>query len=197
MTDRETLIREILDRELEMFLAVPSRYPTTCQSNPEGFRKTRSAQFFVWTEEALASYLGDLRAAGEQGKNLMTLKYARMENLIPSLHQDPLVANLIDQIVAVQLEWQRELYSRFPNLMGRGRPLDDPEDPAGATSFATYLRGELETYSENTLACLFRDTMAARSREENLAEAIYLQMVRSLGYRSIEDAEARIGEGRA
>ena len=197
MPSRETLIQEILDRELEMFLTVPARHPAACQSHPEEFRNTRSTQFSVWSEEALALYLEDLKTARDQGRNLMTLKYARMENLIPSLHDDPLVENLIDQIVAVQLEWQRELACRYPNLIGRGRPLEDGGEARGVTAFVIYLRGELETYSDNTLACLYRDVTEARARGENLTEGIYREMVRNLGYRSIEDAEARIREGRA
>ena len=180
-----------------MFLSVPARYPAACQSDPAGFRNSRSAQFSVWSAEALASYLEDLRTAAEQGRNLMTLKYARMENLVPGLHDDPLVENLIDQIVRVQLEWQKELSARFPNLIGRGRPVESDGEGSGVTSFVTYLRGELETYSGNTLACLFRDVLEAKARGENLTEGIYREMVRNLGYRSIEDAEARIKEGKA
>jgi len=197
MSDRQALIQEILKRELEMFLSVPARYPTTCQSDPEGFRNSRSAQFAAWSDEALACYQEDLKTAVEEGRNLMTLKYARMENLVPSLHDDPLVENLIDQIVKAELEWQRELEGRFPNLIGRGRPLEDGGDARGFTSFVTYLRGELETYSENTLARLYRDVMEAKGRGENLTEAVYREMVRNLGYRSIEDAEERIRQGRA
>lgn len=197
MTDRQALIEEILERELEMFLSVPARYPAACQSDPAGFRDSRSAQFSVWSIEALTSYLEDLRRAVEQGRNLMTLKYARMENLVPNLHEDPLVENLIDQIVEVQLEWQQELAVRYPSLIGRGRPLEAEGDGPGVTSFVTYLRGELETFSENTLACLFRDVTEARTRGENLTEGTYREMVRNLGYRSIEDAEARIREGKA
>jgi hypothetical protein len=197
MSDKQALIEEILNCELAMFVSVPARYPAPCQSDPDGFRTTRSAQFSVWSEEALASYLDDLRTAAEQGRNLMTIKYARMENLVPELHDDPLVENVIEQVVAAQLQWQRELAARYPNLIGRGRPLEDGEDAAGATSFVTYLRGELETYSANTLACLFRDVSEAMARGENLTEGVYREMVRNLGYRSIEDAEARIREGRA
>ena len=127
----------------------------------------------------------------------MTIKYARMEDLVPSLHDDPLVENVIEQIVAAQLQWQKELAVRYPHLIGRGRPLDAGEDARGVTSFVTYLRCELETYSDNTLACLFRDVTEAMARGDNLTEGVYREMVRNLGYRSIEDAEARIREGRA
>lgn len=197
MNSKEALINEIIERELEMFLLVPSRYPAPCQSNPKGFRDARSTQFFVWSEETLTSYLNDLKTAADQDRNLMTLKYARMEGLIPAIHEDPLNRSLIHEIVAVQLEWQKEMIQKYPNLMGRGRPLEDGEGGGGVTSFVTYLQGELETYSGETLTCLHRDIMEAQNRDENLTETIYLHTVRKQGYRSIEDAEARVREGRA
>ena len=197
MNRKEALVNEILERELEMFLSVPSRYPAPCQSNPQGFRDARSAQFSVWSEETLTSYLNDLKTAAGQGNNLMTLKYARMENLIPPLHERPETGALIHGIVAVQLAWQREMIRKFPHLMGRGRPLEDVEEKEGVTSFETYLQGELETYSEETLTCLHRDMMEAKSRGENLTETIYLHTVRKRGYKSIEDAEVRVRDGKA
>jgi len=197
MAGKEEIIKEILDRELEMFLSVPSRYPAPCRSNPQGFRHTRAAQFSVWSGEALASYLEDLKTAEQQDRNLMTLKYARMENLIHELHDDLQVKERIHRIVSVQLKWQKEMAARYPLLMKRGRPLEASENSVGTTSFVNYLRCELETYSESTLSHLFRDLLEAEKRGENLTEAIYLDMVKKLGYRSIKDAETRIREGKA
>jgi len=192
---RTSLIDRILEREQAMFVSVPSRYPAPCQSDPRGFRLHRSAQFSVWSEAALRSYLDDLERAAREGRNLMTLKYARMENLIPELHDDPRAAVWIDRIVSVQLGWQRELGARYPGLMGRGRALEG--DAGGGTSFATYLRGELETYSLATLEILYREVTAAEAEGTNLSERIYLHLVQSLGYGSIEAAEARVRQGKA
>jgi hypothetical protein len=194
---RDKLIDEILDREQKMFLSVRARTPAPCQSDPRGFRLHRSSQFSVWSEASLRSYLNDLKRAGEDGRNLMTLKYARMEDLIPSLHTDPEAQQRIDRMVAVQLKWQRELASRYPGLMGRGRPLEDTEPGRGATSFSVYLRGELETYSAETLALLHGEVTEAETEGSNLTEGIYLHLVRNLGYGSLEDAESRIRQGKA
>jgi len=51
----------------------------------------------------------------------MTLKYARMENLIPPLSVNP----LIDKIVDMELKAHKEMLSRYPNICGRGRPLEE------------------------------------------------------------------------
>jgi len=192
---RSTLIDRILEREQEMFLSVPSRYPAPCQADPRGFRIHRSAQFSVWSEKALRSYLNDLEQAAKEDRNLMTLKYARMENLIPQLHHDPEVAEWIDRIVSLQLKWQQALSARYPALLGRGRPLE--EDAGGATSFATYLRGELETYSRKTLELVYGEVTGAEAAGHNLTEGIYSFLVKNLGYESIDAAEARIRQGKA
>lgn len=195
---RQGLIEEVLDREQEMFVTVPSRYPAPCQGNLPAFRLHRAAQFSVWSVRTLRSYRDDLIRAAEQGRNLMTLKYARMENLIPCLHQAPETQERIRRIVSVQVRWQTELASRYPRLLGRGRPLAEADARGGAaTSFSTYLRGELETYSEETLALLDRDVAGAEAAGRNLTEGIYRQLVRGLGYRSLEDAEERIRQGKA
>ena len=190
MGERAELIQEILETELQMFLSVRAQEPVSCQQDPEGFRMTRAAQFSVWSEQTLASYREDLQKAVEQGRNLMTLKYARMENLIPNLHDDILVDNLIDQIVTIQVEWQKEMMARYPYLMKRGRPLEEGEEALQTTSFVNYLRGELETYSADTLAHLYREVTESQANDQNMTQAIYENMVKSHGYASIEEADA-------
>ena len=114
---------------------------------------------------------------------LMTLKYARMEGIIPPLNENP----RIDEIVAIQVEWQIQMTEKYPNLMARARPVKD--DAYGATSFATYLKGELETYSDSTLELLYRDNLNWKSEKKNMTEAIYYETVKRLGYKTLEDAD--------
>ena len=195
--EKEKLISQILEIELDMFVSVRSRYPVACQEDPEGFRVMRSAQFVAWSEETLQSYLSDLKNAVDDGRNLMTLKYARMENLIPPLHENPQIDNMLNEIVGVQMAWQKEMFAKYPALMSRGRPLTDSEKQAADTSFKTYLRCELETYSLMTLTHHFRDIMVKRSAHENMTEEIYVHMVSELGYSDLEEAEAAAGKSRA
>jgi hypothetical protein len=187
--EKERLMSQILEIELDMFVSVRSRYPVSCQDDPEGFRVMRSAQFAAWSEETLQSYLFDLKSAVGDGRNLMTLKYARMEKLIPPLHENPQIDNMLNEIVAVQMEWQKEMFSKYPALMSRGRPLTDTEKHQADTSFKTYLRCEIETYSLKTLTHLFRDIMVNHSQAKNMTEEIYTHMMKGLGYSDLEEAE--------
>jgi len=183
MSEEGKLIERILELELNMFLNVRSEYPVSCQQNPEGFRLHRGTQFSLWSEETLRSYHDDLLKAEQQGRNLMTLKYARMENLIPPLSVNP----IIDEIVQMELKAQREMLLQYPGILTRGRPLGD--DGSGTTSFKTYLRGELETYSDRTLELLYRDIRQIEDRGENWAIQTYTHLFRELGYESLDEVE--------
>jgi len=189
--NKQDFINEILNLELTMFLAVKTDQPAPCQEDPVSFRKSRSTQFQTWSVETLASYRNDLESATREGRNLMTLKYARMDNLIPPLNKN----SLIDEIVRINALWQQEMAKKYPNLISRGRPVDNSED-SFVTSFKTYLACELETYSDATLACLFKDIREFQKRSESMMEKVYEHMVKGLGYRSIQEAEEEAGRSR-
>jgi hypothetical protein len=185
MAAREKLIAKIVELELEMFLAVPADAIYSCQQDPDGFGLHRRAQFSMWSEDTLQSYLEDLYRAKEDGRNLMTIKYARIEDLIP-----PENRNLrIDEIVTIQCGWQREMIEMYPYLMAGARPLTRSDDANYDTSFEIYLRGELETYSEGTLALLHHDILRLKKTGVNGSEIIYEHLARELGYNSVEAAD--------
>jgi len=183
--DKQKLIETVLDIELKMFLTVPTLEKANCQDHPDEFKRNRLAQFSTWSEETLSSYLKDLMLAEEGGKNLMTLKYARMENKIACLNEDP----LIEKIIEAQYRWQKELFTKYPHLMRGARAIDSEEDSAFHTSFETYLRGELETYSPKTLSLLYKDVQNCLQKKENMNEQLYDFLVKTLGYKSLEEAE--------
>jgi hypothetical protein len=185
MAARERIIAKIVELELEMFLAVPADGVYRCQQEPDGFELHRRAQFSMWSEDTLQSYLDDLYRAKEDGKNLMTIKYARMEDLIPRENRN----SRIDEIVTVQCRWQREMIDTYPYLMAGARPLSRSDDANYNTSFEIYLRGELETYSEGTLALLHRDILKLKKTCVNGSEIIYEHLARELGYDSVEAAD--------
>jgi len=120
----------------------------------------------------------------------MTKKYARMDNLIGPLSSNP----LIDIITNYQCSWQRSMKEKFPKIFSKGRPLSSTEDSAYMTSFETYIRGELETYSDTTLELFHRDIQIKLSQGISMTEEVYEFLVRQLGYRCLEDAEKEVSE---
>jgi hypothetical protein len=174
-SDREELLRRIVDLELRMFLAVQASIPSACQEMPDTFKLMRRASFLVLSDETLRSYLADLEEAMDEGQNLMEMKYARMDDMIPRLNDSP----MIDRIVEVEGRWMDELAERYP-LTFKGR-----SDYAAGV----YLRSELETYSGKTLESYYRDVTEAMGAGRNLTEERYAYIFRESGYDSIDDVE--------
>ena len=185
MAAKEELIDRIIKMELEMFLSVPADGIYGCQQNPEGFGLHRRAQFSIWSVDTLQSFFDDLGQAVEDGLNLMTVKYARMEGLIARRNFNP----LIEGIMAIQLKWQQNMIEKHPGLMADARHLSGSDGLVDDTSFETYLRGELETYSDNTLKLLYQDMLGYLKMGVNGSEKIYEHLVTEMGYNSIEEAD--------
>jgi hypothetical protein len=171
----EELIKEIVAVELRMFLTVQTAGPTTCQEQPETFKLMRTAGFHVLSDETLESYLQDLQEALEEDRNLVTLKYARIDELIPCLSN----SHLISEIVEIEERWLKELEKKYP-LTFRSRA----DFAAGI-----YLRSELETYSDRTLELYLKDLKKAQDEGRNLTAERYTYLFKQLGYNSIDDME--------
>jgi hypothetical protein len=173
---KERIVEQILEIEVEMFLRVPTGEEPSCRAHMEDMQLHRRGQFAGWSQQTCASYLQDLRRARAAGKNLMTLKYARMDDLIPPLSENP----LIHQIRQRFLRWQKEVIARYPNIMRGARELDD---------FSNYLGSELETYSDETLQLLAADVEACHRDGGNMSLEVYRFLAGQAGYASLEQME--------
>jgi hypothetical protein len=168
------VLDQVIALELKMFMAVRASEPSACQEHPEVFKVMRWMTHSVLSLEILKSYLIDLEEARAQGRNLMTEKYARMEDKIPRSKEN----DLIDEIVAIEMEWMRSLGNKYPLTFRGGNP-----------GFRNYLSSELETYSDKTLDLYHEAVTEARSEGRNLAEERYDNLFRRLGYGSVEGRE--------
>lgn len=186
MTKKE-IIDMILADELEMFLSVKAKERSACQDNPASFKFYRGAMFSTWSKKALESYQSDVRKAKAEGKNLITLKYARMENLIPQLKNN----ELIDKIVTIEIAWVKEVTERYPNIHSKGKPVE--KDHQNSTSTRTYLRCELETYSDQTLNLYYQNLLSYQKQGINLSEKMCATMVKGAGFKSLHEAEEHLG----
>ena len=173
--DRSALIDRILAIELDMFEQVRTEEPSLCQECPGVFRTMRGTSHSVLSTETMASYLKDLQEASAEGRNLMTEKYARMDERIPTLK----LSQTIDDIVEIESRWMKELSRKYPNSF------------RGGEGFRRYLSCELETYSDRTLELYRRDVFAADKEGSNLAEEAYIKLFQQLGYGSIAEVEER------
>jgi hypothetical protein len=156
------LINEIVEYEWDMFTNlknIGSR--ASCQDNYLYFKLMRESQYFTWNTNTLLSYLSDLKIAKDNNYSLLELKYAFMEENIdinifnsfkdrlPKLSDERKMIQ--EEIIKLQVSHMEEYSKINPNVTSNMRNIYSVLDTKDSVSYETYLRGELSTYSENTL----------------------------------------------
>ncbi len=170
-----------------------------CQDDYRTFSIMRKSQYYTFDEELLRSVLADFSEAAAQGRNVITEKYgymmrytvpdefAEIEGSLPEISEKKQA--LIDAIAPIQVGWMEDLANAYPELAGNARRIHTYEDTPYATSYETYLRGELATYSEDTLALYGAFIVGIYREGGNLAESIITNSVHMYGFDSLEEAE--------
>jgi hypothetical protein len=176
-----------------------------CQDDFGTFEIMRKSQFLCWDPMTLDSYYSDLVAAQRAGRNLVQEKYARMmASTAPAqyatfAHTLPPITDAqrdtIEQIVAIQLAWREAFAGLYPHLSSQARLIRTAEDTPFETSFETYLRGELATYSEQTLEAYKALVHGYAENGRNLTTASMNKTAMLYGYQDIDDAERRLAQG--
>lgn len=196
----DTSVQELLDLEWRLFDAAPQAgQRSACPEDREQFQLSRSAQLAVWSPELRESWRQDLLSALAEGRNLINEKYIYMlEQVCPEQYAS-LKANLpaasmeqlwlVDWICQAQIAWQETLLRKYPHLTQNSRAIYRSSDSQSSISFETYIRGELMTHSVNTLRLYAHQIEKAQKAGKNLCENILEQVVRQLGYASLEAAD--------
>ena len=199
--NEQQLVSQIINEEWNQFQHTNNEGGrANCQGNKPMFQIMRASQFDTWPQPRLESDLRDLQAADASGRNLVTEKYARMmASTAPSIYQrdlEPYLPVLSEQrvaqqerIIAQQLAWARDFVNRYPRLGAGMRVLETAQDTEESTSFETYLRGELGTYSQRTLDLYQQFVNDLASKQENLTEQTVRNTVRLSGFDSLDEAE--------
>ena len=147
----------------------------------------------------LESYIQDFKEAMSKNWNLITEKYGRMmESTAPKRFEEmkenfPYLSEekkvIIDEIVKIQVAWMEEFASEYPYMAGNSRVIHTYEDTIYSTSFETYLRGEMRTYSDKTLDLYGRFIVSYLQAGKNLTKEIMTNTALLYGYESLEKAE--------
>ncbi len=199
--DKEQIIQDIIDAEWPMFTSINGgAQKSPCQEDRMAFSGMRRGQFAAWSMDALEAYQADVQAAQAANRNIVLEKYVfMMKSTAPGQYEK--TAHLVEEPAGKRMELIEEitqqlvletegLFSQYPCVADMGRPIHSTEDDLNHTSIETYHRGELSTYSEQTLLALQRHMKELVANGESLAKNILEETVKYFGYETLETAEA-------
>ncbi len=200
---KAALVSELVSLEWEAFDKVKNEGGRAdCQDDWNTFSIMRKSQYYTWTEEMLKSYISDFHRANDRGWNLITEKYGRMmESTAPykffemkeSFPEIPeMKKEIIEEIVKIQVGWMEEFAKEYPKAASNARSIYTAEDTPYNTSYETYLRGELSTYSDETLDLYGRFIAQLCRENKNLAKMIMANTAFLYGYASLDELEEKL-----
>jgi len=201
----EELVRRIAKTEFEAFDKVKNEGGRAyCQNDWPTFSVMRKSQYLTWDRTMLLQYLYDFERETALGHNLITEKYGRMmESTAPEKYEDlekhfPELSEekkaVIEQIVALQMSMVEEFAKEYPKVVSNARNLHTYEDDMFDTSYETYLRGEISTYSDKMLQLYAGYVIRCAREGVNIARATIENTARLYGYQNLEDFQASITE---
>lgn len=154
--ERAAVLGEIINREWKMFQATPSEDgEPAIKDRPEAFRLTRLMAHAAHGDEFLNSYLDDLREAEKTGRNFIVEKYGRLNNVLPPLNESP----LLDEIADAETAFLSDASKMFPDIIKN----------TGSDKYRQYLRAELESLSDKSLALYADEIRKAKAQGLNPA----------------------------
>lgn len=203
MSRRMCLVEKIVEQEWKQFDQVQNEGGRAdCQDDWSTFSIMRKSQYLTWPEELLQSFLSDLLEAEKAGWNLITEKYARMMKSTSPLQYAQLEKELPvrsperiaiqEEIIKIQVTWMEAFAKEYPGMAGNARSIRTEEDHLFNTSYETYLRGELGTYSEETFVLYGRFIAGLMQEGKNLAYEIMNHTAKLYGYQDVEAAEKKL-----
>lgn len=156
------LVNAIAKAEFQAFNQVKNEGGrASCQNDWPTFSIMRKSQYMTWNRTMLLQYLYDFEREFRLGHNLITEKYGRMmESTAPQKYAElepyfPILSKekkmIIEQIVALQMEMADAFGGEHPKTADNARSFHTYEDNFMNTSYETYLRGEISTYSDKML----------------------------------------------
>ena len=193
------MVDEIVQLEWDFFQQVHHiDGRASCQDDFETFYLQRKSQFEAFYQNVQKACLQDLKLAQQIGRNPIMEKYAyMMESTDPEYFdtiRDQLPAvdqqkkDFINALCDIEVSMREDMNDQYPYLLSQSRFTHSLEDEKDDTSFETYLRGELMTYSDETLYLYGQMVLDMVQKNENLIEKILMNTVKAYGYASLEDA---------
>lgn len=194
--EKEKLIEEILEKEWAYFSKLNNiGGRAACQDNREDFIIMRKSQWETFNEETLLSYLEDLNSKnnllfqkyGQMMKYNSSQEYEKVKDILENPSKNKIT--LIEKIMSIYMEWEKEFFKKYPVFSSMGRPLYSTEDNNIETSIETYLRGELLSYSEKTLQLYLKYIIEMKEKNINLAIKNMDNLASMQGFKNSDEVE--------
>ena len=111
---------------------------------------------------------------------------------IVNIGPDEEFVKLREAIIPIQVGMMEEFAKEYPKMAQNARVIHTKDDSILFTSYETYLRGELTTYSFSTLVLYGRFLAGLAKEGKNLAKIIMTKSAHLYGYDTLEKAENSI-----
>ena len=113
--------------------------------------------------------------------------HEKIKNLLEQPSSQKL--DLVEKIMEIYMKWEEEFFKAYPIFSSMGRPLYSKQDDDEDTSIETYLRGELLSYSEKTLALYLKYILEMKNKNINLAVKNMDNLASMQGFENSQDVE--------
>ena len=197
---KEELAAAIAEAEFDAFDKVRNAGGrASCQNDWGTFSIMRKSQYLTWEKDMLIRYLCDFLSAEEAGRNLIEEKYARMmestapeeyakiASYLPPLSEEK--KQVMEAIIQIQVGFMEEFAGKYPYLAANARTIHTAQDRMDDTSYETYLRGELGTYSDKLIEMYGRFVAGLAKEGRNLAAMTMENSAILYGYEGLAQAE--------
>lgn len=174
----------------------------SCQNDFYTFQIMRKSQYMTWNEDMLNEYLWHIQDSIAKGRNLIAEKYGRMmESTAPEEYEKikdafPILSEkrraLTEEIIKIQVAWMEEFAAKYPKMAANARDIRSMSDNQYNTSYETYLRGELGTYTDDLIMLYGTFVVELASANKNLAYLTMENTAKLYGYDSVEQAEEKL-----
>ena len=175
---KDDLIISIIQQEWPLFTSTQNvGHRSPCQDQMANFIVSRHAYWSMYSTPVLQSYLHDLEVARMKGHNLVTFKYGYM---MAFTHPDEFLAikdklppmsstkiSLVTAIMALYMKWELAIQAETPCYDTHHRPIQSKDNSMTHTSVETYMTGELQSYSEETLQCILAHFLQCSKNDIN------------------------------
>lgn len=198
----EELVHQIARVEFTAFDEVRNEGGrASCQDDWITFRIMRESQYMTWDRTMLLQYIYDFNREYRLGHNLITEKYGRMmestapdkyakiADKFPHIPEDKKA--IIEQIVGLQMAMLESFGQEYPELADNTRSFHTYEDNPMNTSYETYLRGEISTYSDKMLQLYGRYVVGHLQAGKNIARETIENTAKLYGFESLDAFAAK------